>query len=454
MSLFRVKTTECRIGIVGQGRAGKTVLLTSLINHLEHHDPDRFRLGDGSARIRKFERVPPDSGWSEFNYPGFRDALVHQGKWPAKTCDRSQYVCRFERSDWTFSDALLKLYDLPGERFADVAMIGRSFAEWSDHILSRIENDRPYRTCCELFFQTLHEKPEETALLAAYRLSLANLTLSYKPLITPSTFLLDTAGSIAKEMSAEELAATRWTGLEPGAEFTPLPEAIRMANPALAATFSARFERYRAEVVVPFLQALQSCHALVVLVDIPMILAAGVGMYDDNRQILHDLFQVLDPGESSFGLIRRNLSKVLLPHDWRPGWITRVAFVAPKQDLVHPTDRDRMEMLLKRLIGKLAADRDGLNARYFNCSAVVSTRILPSESNRVMVGIPYRDMDGRRQPPGAEQQFTVSGLPDDWPQNWQPGQYSFPEVYPIIPNRKDCPPDQINLDRIFDFVLD
>lgn len=454
MSLFRVKTTECRIGVVGQYNAGKTVLLTSLINHLEHHDPDRFRLGDGSACIRRFVSQKPDVGWSAFHYSGFRDALVHRGKWPQKTRDRSQYVCQFERSDWSYSDVLLKLYDLPGERFADAAMLDRSFAEWSDHILTFITNDTPYRNCCQPYLQALTEEPEEATLLMAYKLALAHLTLEFKPLITPSTFLLDTSGSVAKMCDAQELAASRQVGWEPGAEFTPLSAEFRQANPELTARFAERFDRYRTEIVVPFLNALRSCHSLIVLVDIQMILAAGVGMYDDNRQILRDLFQVLDPGESMVGRVGRNLANLFLPHSWRPGWITRVAFVAPKMDLVHPSDRDRMELLLKRLVGKLAEDRDGLHARYFNCSAVVSARMLPSEQGRVLVGIPYRDAEGRRLTPGAEQQFTVSELPDDWPQNWQPGQFTFPEVYPAVPNRKDCPPDQINLDRVLDFVLD
>ena len=117
MSLFRVKTTECRVGVVGLYNAGKTVLLTSLINHLQDHDPDRFPLGEpGHVRPQVRPSLPPDPGWAAFNYAGFRDALVHDGRWPEKTRDRSQFACQFERSDWTFSDCLLKLYDLPGER--------------------------------------------------------------------------------------------------------------------------------------------------------------------------------------------------------------------------------------------------------------------------------------------------------------------------------------------------
>ena len=41
LSLARLWTEEVRVGVVGLHAAGKTVFLTSLINHLRDHDPDR-----------------------------------------------------------------------------------------------------------------------------------------------------------------------------------------------------------------------------------------------------------------------------------------------------------------------------------------------------------------------------------------------------------------------------
>jgi len=279
------------------------------------------------------------------------------------------------------------------------------------------------------------------------------LILAYKPFVSPSTFLLDVSGKAARSDTPENLASSRVAGLT-GGEFTPLPAALRASSHRIAEVFAERYEAYREQVVVPFLIALKSCHSLVVMVDVPTLLAAGVGMYDDNRQILQDLFQVLDPGERVSQTIGRHLAKVFLPRALRPGWINRVAFVAPKLDLVHPADRDRMLSLLKRMVGRLAENRDGLKAEYFNVAAVVSTKLIPGPENaRVLAGIPYRDATGRKIPPGVEQRFTVASLPDDWPLNWSAGQFVFPEVYPAVPARKDCPPDQINVDRVLDFVL-
>ena len=64
MSLL-VKTTECRVGVVGLYSAGKTVLLTSLVNHLADHDPDRFAFAGGKAAVRKFSLRSPDAGWGQ-----------------------------------------------------------------------------------------------------------------------------------------------------------------------------------------------------------------------------------------------------------------------------------------------------------------------------------------------------------------------------------------------------
>ena len=67
---------------------------------------------------------------------------------------------------------------------------------------------------------------------------------------------------------------------------------------------------------------------------------------------------------------------------------------------------------------------------------------------------PMRDEAGAKIPPGPERRFAPSPLPDDWPRDWSAGRYAFPEVYPLVPARKDCPPDQVNLDRVFEFVTD
>ena len=77
-------------------------------------------------------------------------------------------------------------------------MLGRDFAAWSEHILALVANDAAYRTCCEPFLKAITDNAPEAELLKAYKLSLANLILNFKPLVSPSTFLLDVKGQPAK----------------------------------------------------------------------------------------------------------------------------------------------------------------------------------------------------------------------------------------------------------------
>ena len=457
MSIWRQFTTERRVGVVGLYAAGKTVLLTSLINHLADHDPDRFRLAASRdpVTLRKFRHELPTPGWAAFDYAGSRDALVSRGKWPAKTRDRAEFACRFERSDFAFSDCVVRLFDLPGERLADAAMLGKSYAQWADHWHTAAAADASQRACYADFFLALTDPAiPPLVLLAAYKQGLAT-TISaphYRPLVTPSTFLLDPSGALARGDSPTAVAAGRLAGLQSAGEFAPLPASIRAKRPDLAQAFAAAYLGYQAAVVTPFVAALGECHALIVLVDVLHLLAAGVGAANDAKLILRDLFDGLDPGESLLHRVGRNAAELLVPGALPA--VRRVAFVAPKIDLVHPRDRDRALHLLQRFVGKLAADRDGLAADFFAVSAVRSTTPLSAtDPDRVLVGVPFRDAAGTKIPPGPERRFTPTALPDEWPATWRAGTYQFPEVYPTVPALHASPPDQIGLDRLAAFVL-
>ena len=454
MKRHKLRTSEHRIGIVGLARAGKTVFLTSLIDHLRHHDPGRFELGkDGEARIRKFRTRPVDDGWAAFPYEHFRDSLVHHAQWPEKTRDCSQFVCTFERSDWLLSDVKLKLYDFPGERIADAAMAGLDYAGWSDHVLDLFQADSDYRGIVSGFLAaTGDENAGERQILDAYRLALARLILNYNHYVTPSTFLLDANGRRARPGTPEEIAAERVSGIDGDHETAPLSREQRERSPGLAATFADRYDAYKRDVVVELVEALRSCHSLIVLVDVVTLLAGGVSMYNGNLRIIEDLFEVLDPGEGPLGRIIKDSVSLVLPHTWRPGGIRKVAVAATKLDLVHPSDRGRVTMLLEQMCRRKVEDRDGLDAVFESCSAIASTQVLDG-GDRELFGMLTHDTQGQTTPPGAVHRFSVAEPPEEWPLDWPPGQYCFPHVYPRVPKRQDCPPGQINVDRVLNFVL-
>jgi uncharacterized protein len=459
MPLLPFKTAERRIGVLGPGWSGKTIFLTSLINHLSCHDPRFFHLGAGraSAEVRKFRKLEPGTLWPEFEYDKFRERLVHR-RWPKKTRDHSRYACRFERTDWKVFDLVLKLYDLPGERINDFAMLKKNsdtFGGWSDDFMKRLDRDITYADRFEAYLKRLDDPAVgEEQILHAYKATLGRLRLAYKPYLSPSTFALSREGEPPPSgKSPDELAAERYVGLRFGEEFAPLPREFRRAHPEIVKQFAERFHQYTADVVEPLIDALRSCHSLVILVDVLQLLATDTATRDDYQALLRDMLHAIDPKENVFQKGLRKVSEALMPRQARPAWISRIAFVAPKADLVHPEDRNRLKHLLRTMVERDARDLDGIKCEYFNVAAVRATEAVPGgEAQRLLMGSTMLDGAGRMLDPGDRQKYMVSALPDEWPHHWNVGDFVFPSVYPQIPPRKDCAPEHVGLDEVFNFL--
>ena len=122
------------VGLIGLHASGKTTLLTSLIAQLKNHNPARFPIGrDGKAKITEFETPPIEEkdGWSSFRYQRYLSQLADRQRWPEKTTDREKIVCQFRHSDDRLGKRTIEFYDIPGERFVDMAMVDRDYKAWS-----------------------------------------------------------------------------------------------------------------------------------------------------------------------------------------------------------------------------------------------------------------------------------------------------------------------------------
>jgi predicted YcjX-like family ATPase len=468
MGSFRWKTIERRIGVIGPRWSGKTVLLTALINHLKFHDPPRFVLGrrDRPGEATHFRELSDDPEIARgggslpwFDYEGYRNQFVQNGRWPATTRDASQYAFRFERTDWHFSDVQLRFFDLPGERVNDIPMItgqrdpALGYSVWSDRTCRRLSKDLTASEYFRPYFARLDEPSvTEPDLIHTYKMALARTRLAYRPYLTPSTFLLDRLGNRVKGTDPEVLAKARYCGLGPDEEFVPLPSAARTKYPEIAARFAERFGRYRDEVVLPVVTQLKSCHGLVVMVDVLAILGHGTGMYNDYRQLVTDLLAALDPRDSALDHVLRTVYDAVLPLSWRRSWISRIAFVAPKVDRVPFEDRARVRGLMEQMVRHDARNCRGVKIDYFAVAAVVGAREMQG-GHREMLGSTLYDATGHPLEPGAERKFVVSAVPDTWPEGgWRPGDYVFPDVYPRVSPLSNCPTEQSGLDDVFNFL--
>lgn len=464
-------SNSVRIAVVGASRSGKTVLLTSLIDHLHNHDPRRFRLqpaafsGKEFARISGYDILEVKKPLAEFPFETFRKSLIDEASWPRKTRDTYQYRLKVYRDDSGIDrikdirfSTRLSFLDFPGERIADAPITGMTYAEWSDYALENLPVGKAFAGLVEAF-KTISEKAPVAgeAVLAAYKRILAERLGHFHTAITPSTFSLSPEGTTPETgTSREDLVRDRLTGLERGKEFCPLTARAREENPELVRTFERAYRVYQATLVRPLYKALADCDRLCLLVNIPEILQSGVEAYNDHVELMKNVLAFCAPRRGIpgqvIGRLTKTLGKVFIDDRYRPGGIEKAAFVATQADRVCPSDVDRMLKLVDAL--KTNCTRNlphlRLQMKAFTCVAVQATR--PAGTGNLLRG---RLMGGGgkvSERSSAVEEFPVSRLPDEWPAGWNPEDFVFPDVWPRFSQNRNYPPEQIGLDRVFNYL--
>lgn len=250
--------------------------------------------------------------------------------------------------------------------------------------------------------------------------------------------MLDRHGDAARPAQPDELAAERLCGLDASSQFAPLPRHVREANSELVREMGLHYQRYRNELVRPLFRDLADCQSMIVLVDIPSLLLGGVERYNDNRQIVLDLFETM-LGGSSIGRLPRQLKF------WSPA-LQRIAFVASKADLVRRSDlrAGRLKFLLRSMNSRAKNLLPDAKVGWFVCSVCISTTQMDNDK---LCGVPVEG-----NPKRLEMQFGVSPLPQEWPSDWDRESYQFPSVFPRPPRNYQTPPRHRSLDSVFDFV--
>lgn len=341
----------------------------------------------------------------------------------------------------------MSLIDIPGERLADIPMAKQSYQQWSDW-LERVLHDSEYRGHAQQFLATCENEAvvDPVEIVNAYRTLLVNLFKSYRPIITPSTFLLRENGVFTGLHVVKGDLSNSFVGLDGDSQFTPLPRSVRESRPALTKQFEERFLSYRDTVARPVVEMLAACNELVVLVDVTTLLGANAGMFNGNRALLEQLMKILSPGHG-LGGVSLNLLKSFTGGHWRNAGISRIAVVATKADKIHDSKRDKLTSLVQEMsdgiIDRYVHNTLQLDCRYFNCAAVRSTDSMP---------------DGKlkgRLPSDPENLTTYpsTDLPDHWPGNWKEGDYVYPDVEPAFPENIARPPLHLGMESIIDFLL-
>ena len=448
MGLF---SSNHNIAVVGLYNSGKTTFITSFINHILNHYPHKLILGKGGVHIAFDEEVlPPDTGLKRFPYDKFRRVNSNGKIKPEKTTTTHQYRCSFYRNDWKYTKGYLNIIDIPGERIADIPMQRFSYQDWSFWLLEIIFQDPHYSDLTKAYIEMFNRDAlNEGEIILAYRQLLNVLFKSNRPIITPSTFLLNHQSSNTEELyNAQKLwkydMSSSFAGLNEEEQFAPIPVDFQKIDPELTKKFAKRYENYKEKIATPITNNILKCNKLAVLIDVTTILANDTGMYNGNRALLDQFLKVISPGKSFMKGVGDGIL-TLGGNLWNSG-ITKIAIIAPKADLVHNYHRGSLKNLVKEMtesiVSKYVYKAWWLKHEYFACAAVVSTKSIPN-------GL----IEGIQEAKGIAAATKPSALPTKWPEKWVPGDYRFPPFELRFPENAATPPDHLGMESVMDFLL-
>lgn len=450
---FSLMPNDCvriHLGVVGLGNSGKTVFITSLVDQLQAG-------GFDNIDITNFEevRIKPHGCEEKLAVKKWRNLLSHECEWPEKTGRPGLYSCKFRIDGWRLP-LELELYDIPGERVTDAAIMDRDFLEWGEKTLETL-GERNMLAERLAQYQEVCDDPDTSVdvLTATYKEMLGEMVLDYRTAISPSTFLLDLGGSQITAGTPEEWSETRIVGFDSDSQFAPIPKSHAL-NKEVVAELRKNYQLYRKRVVKPIFTRLRKCNRLLILSDIPGTLAASVKTNNDSVRMLKTLVKACKPGAKK---PTRGID-AMLAQRFKIRFIKRVAMVGTKQDLIQLGEEDQLKDLMDELCELELKNLKiyGVQAKTFSCSSVISTDPPEMGSDHLSGYLVYSKDDGSDLPPPPKRDgldtWCVSQVPETWPNRWEEGEYTFPEVYPLIPANEKKPPRQEGLQDVFEFLVE
>ena len=353
-----------RLGVTGLSRAGKTVFITGLVANLL----DRGRMpqlkAQAEGRIESVWLQPqPDITLPRFDYEAHLAALTGDDpRWPDSTRSISELRLSFRvRPSGMFSGLQgmqtvhLDIIDYPGEWLLDLALLDKTYEEWSDATFARIAK----RSQARDFLATARAEDGALPLNEGRALALAESFTAYLQTArkdgysdcTPGRFLLpgDLAGS-------------------PVLTFAPLPKPSDARRGTLWHEMARRYEGYKDKVVRPFFRNhFSRIDRQVVLVDALSAIHDGPQALEDLRRTMADILTAFRPGANSF------LSQILLGKR-----VERILFAATKADHVHHTQHPRLTAIMEALL-RDARDRASFAGARTEAMSLASLRATVEE---------------------------------------------------------------------------
>jgi predicted YcjX-like family ATPase len=353
-----------RLGVTGLSRAGKTVLISSIVHNLLNGGRLPLFEAMRSGRVTAVKLEPqPDDAVPRFQYEDHIEALVRDRIWPDSTRAVSELRLTVEyqsASGWNrmFSPGRLSLdiVDYPGEWLLDLPLLTQDYRQFSQATVELAQTGIR-RELAQDWLQLsagldMNAPADEMTARRLFEVFSAYLracksderSLSTLP---PGRFLMpgDLEGS-------------------PALTFAPLPGISDepAVKGSLRAMMERRFEAYKAVVVKPFFRHhFARLDRQIVLVDALQAINRGPEALQDLERALGAVLGCFRPGHNSFfsSFVGRRIDKVLI--------------AATKADHLHHESHDRLERLTSRLVDR-AIERIGMSGAGLEVMAVASIR--------------------------------------------------------------------------------
>jgi hypothetical protein len=437
-----------RLGVTGLARSGKTVFITSLVANLLDRGRMTSLVAQQEGRINAAYLQPqPDDTVPRFDYESHLSALTGpEAHWPDSTRAVSELRLSFKARPAGLLAGLqgprtvhLDIVDYPGEWLLDLALLDKSYEEWSQETLARIET----RAEAVEFLPTVHsvdpsgahDEPAAQALAAAFTAYLNTAREAGFYDCTPGRFLLpgDLAGS-------------------PVLTFAPLPISGPSRRRTLQREMERRYEAYKSRVVKPFFRDhFARIDRQVVLVDALGAIHKGPQAVEDMRRAMADILSAFRPGRNAW------LSQLLLGKR-----VERILFAATKADHLHHLQHPRLTAIMEALT-RDARDRASFAGAETAALSLASLRAT-TEEMRSHNGSELPCVRGTLLDSGKPAAFYPGELPDD-PSHllsparngasiWLDDDYRFMAFAPAnLTLRPGDGPPHIRLDRAAQFLI-
>ena len=331
-----------RLGVTGLSRSGKTVFITGLVANLLN----RGRMPQLSAahRIEAVHLQPqPDVTLPRFAFETHLAAMTGDDpRWPESTRAVSELRLSFRLTPYGLLAGLsgprtlhLDIVDYPGEWLLDLALIGKSYTDWSEATLDRLAK-RPEAAAFMAQARAEDgglrlEEPKAQSLAAAFTDYLHKARAAGWSDCTPGRFLLpgDLAGS-------------------PVLTFAPLPKPAQTPRNSLWREMERRFDAYKSRVVQPFFRShFAKLDRQVVLADVLGAIHQGPQAVEDLRRTMAEVLAAFRPGKNSW------LTSILGGRR-----VEKILFAATKADHLHHLQHPALTAITEALLRDAKARAD------------------------------------------------------------------------------------------------